>query len=119
MLWQSFAKPLGIIVLVVAMLAGTMATVAAAPLQQAGEQDGIFGVVIAVDGDVLTLQTKQGEVQIKVTADTQFRAEEEGQDSLDAIRPGDRIGALVVSEDGLLVAQIIMIIPQQGSVVHL
>ena len=119
MLLQKSSRPLGIILLVVAMLAATMATVAAAPQQQNEEQSGIFGEVVAVEGNVLQVETKEGVVSLQVTEDTQFREQEELLDSLDAITPGDRIGALVVSQDDLLIAQTVMVIPQQVSVVHL
>ncbi|MFQ5933695.1 MAG: hypothetical protein ACE5KI_03525, partial [Dehalococcoidia bacterium] len=120
MLVKKYVKPLGVILIVVAVLIANMATVAAAPLQQGEEQDGVFGVVTAVDGDVIYVQTKDGDIlQVHVTSDTKFQAPQEEMESLDAIRPGDRIAILVVSQGDLLVAQIVMVIPQQVRVVHI
>ncbi|MFQ5872235.1 MAG: hypothetical protein ACE5JL_00335 [Dehalococcoidia bacterium] len=120
MVVKKYVKALGVILIVVAVLAANVATVAAAPLPEGEEQDGVFGVVTAVEGDVIHVRTKGGDVlQVQVTSDTQFQAPEEEMESLDAINPGDRVAILVVDQDGVLVAQIVMVIPRQVRVVHI
>ena len=118
MLTQRLPKPLVTTLTVIAMLVVTMTTMAAAPSQESGEPSGVFGEVIVVDGDVLNVRTKEGDIQIQVTLDTQVRSPENQHDSLDPIAPGDRIAVLVVSQGGLQLAQVAMVIPQQGSVAH-
>ena len=109
---QRMKKSLGITLLVLAMLVSTLAMVAAAPPEQGEERSGVFGEVIVMDGDVLLVRTKSRDLEIHVTADTKVRTSEDAQRSLDAIKRSDRIAALVV-------AQIVMVIPQQGAVVHI
>ena len=91
--------------------------IAAAPAGGDG-RSGVFGTVTGVDGDVLQVRTKEGNVLVQVTLDTSFtyRGSSEGEPA----RPeaGDRIAAVVVAEGDVLIAIQIVVIPKKGLVVH-
>lgn len=114
MILHRLAKSLGTSLLVLSILA---ATVAAAPAQEAQQQFGVFGKVVEVDGDVLHVRTKKkGDVRILVTGDTTFRSH--GEEAQDGVSRGDRIAAVVTSQGDLLTALEVMVVPRRAAVVH-
>ena len=106
------------LLMVAAVLVTSMATVAAAPAEETEERSAVFGRVVSVDGDVLLVRTKQGDVQLRSTVDTELRVLE-GYAGAGEIRPGDRIAALTAPGDGFQEALAVLIVPQQVAMVHI
>ena len=92
--------------------------IAATPAEGGDGRSGIFGKVTGVDGDVLQVRTKNGNVLVQITLNTSFthRGASEGEPA----RPeaGDRVAAVVVAEGDTLIAIQILVIPKKGLVVH-
>ena len=74
--------------------------------------DELAGKVVSVDGNTITLETRQGQVKITVSADTQFRKApgEQGAGSLADISQGKFLVAYgELQSDGTLVARLVML----------
>ena len=93
--------------------------IAAAPAEGGGRgRSGIFGKVTSVDGDVLQVRTKEGNVLVQVTADTSFTYRGLSEDDPARPQAGDRLATVVVAEGDALIAIQILVIPKKGRVVH-
>ena len=74
--------------------------------------DELAGKVVSVDGNIITLETRQGQVKITVSADTQYRKApgEQGAGSLADISQGKFLVAYgELQSDGTLVARLVML----------
>ncbi len=117
---QRAVRILMVAVSLVALLGLSAQTVAAAPAPQSGErQSGLFGEVVSVGDGSLVVKTKDGEIELSATADTQYRAPENDDATLLDLSTGDRIAAMVLREDGQTIAVTVMFVPTKGKVVHI
>lgn len=109
---------LTMVLMLAAILAGS-AVVAAAPSSQGEEQQGVFGNVVELTGSEWHIRTKNGDLTIQVTANTQFRSAGPGEAGLQAVHPGDRVAATVFQVDGVPVARLLMVVPKKGNLRHI
>ena len=105
--------PLALLSLI-ALLIVTAGTVSASD-----GQSGLFGKVVAVTADGLLVETKDGEVEVAVTGDTEYRAPEHDSATLNDISEGDRIAVVVSHEGDATIAVSVMFAPSQGKVLHI
>ncbi|MCZ6892322.1 MAG: hypothetical protein O7F09_07395 [Chloroflexi bacterium] len=82
-------------------------------------QSGLFGKVVAVTEDGLLVETKNGEVDVAVTGDTEYRAPEHDSAALNDISEGDRIAVVVSHKDDATIAVSVMFVPSHGKVLHI
>jgi predicted transcriptional regulator len=99
------------------VLLGTSPAVFAQEPPRGDKRHGLFGEVVTVEGNELLVRTKQGDVRLSLTPDTDYRVP--GEDGgTPAIVEGDRIAVVVDQEGDVKTARSVMVIPLRGNVVH-
>ncbi len=115
---QHLITGLVIILLLAAMLAFRSTIAYSSPLQGEGERSGVFGEVVQIDEDAIVVNVGGKSVRIQLSPDSRFIGTGQGNGSLN-IQPGDRVAVMVVDEDGTVVAESVMVIPQRANMVHI
>lgn len=115
--WRWLSKAFIVLAALVVLL-GTTPTVLAQVPPKGDKRSGLFGEVVAVEGNELLVRTKAGDVRLSLTPDTAYRVPGEDGSTLDAIEKGRRIAVVVDQEGGVKIARSVMVIPLQGNVVH-
>jgi hypothetical protein len=86
------------------------------PVERGGRRGAMIkGEVIAIDGDVLTVETEQrGEITVQTDARTRYRAPNDDNASLADIQVGDTIAARGrFTDQGTLRARMVLIVPPE------
>ncbi len=115
--WRRLSKPFVVLMALVVLLGISPAVFAQEP-PRGDKRHGLFGEVVTVEGNELLVRTKQGDVRLSLTPDTDYRVPGEDGGTPDAIVEGDRIAVVVDQEGDVKTARSVMVIPLRGNVVH-
>ena len=108
-----------ILALVVVMALSTIAVASASTSKQAEEPRGLFGTFVKMEGTLLTVLTKDGEVTVEVAEDAEFKAPGTSEGlTLDDLTTEDKLAIQLVQRDGVRVVIRIMRMPGQPTNVH-
>lgn len=113
-------KIVGILALVMALSLSSVGSAFASPaLQEEGEKVGLFGVLVSIEDDVVTINTNKGPVEIVITEETDIFVPPNRNATIEDLEADGsvRVAISAVREGELLVATSIMRIPGEP-VVH-
>ena len=114
-----FLRKTAILTLAFLLALSTVAVASASTPSQTDDARGIFGIFVAKEGDLLTVTTKEGEVTVEITEETEFKAPGTSEGfTLDDLTTEDKLAIQVVQLAGASVVVRIMRMPRQPTNVH-